>query len=37
MNAIDYAKAIAAAVWLGSFVQFAIVMVSSARREWGTK
>jgi putative copper export protein len=37
MNVLDYAYGIACAVWIGSLVQFAIVMASSARRQWGAK
>jgi hypothetical protein len=37
MTATDYAYGIACAVWIGSIVQFAIVMISSARRQWGAK
>lgn len=37
MTAIDYAYGIAIACAIGSIVQFAIVMVSSARRQWGEK
>lgn len=37
MNATDYAYGIAVVCWLGSLVQFAIVMASSSRRQWRAK